>query len=242
MAPRMRGPAHAQRRAWALRVWVQRHRIRLALYGAAGALALLAGMGVGVTTAGSFGETAGRDGAAPPAAPSEAAGPVEVSAGALQDPSRASEFASATDAEPVRLSIPSIGVDTALESLGLGAGNELLPPVDFDRAGWFAEGTVPGDVGPSIIAGHVDSPSAPAVFLRIGELAPGDEVVVDLSNGESVAFTVTGTMQTPKAAFPTSDVYGPTPRADLRLITCSGSFDDGTGHYLDNVVVFATRT
>lgn len=231
-----RGPAHAQRRAWALRVWAHRHRIRLAILGASGALAVVAGAGAGVAAGLAAGEVG-----APPVASAAVDAQVDMSTGALQDPSRASEFASVTDAVPVRLRIPSIGVDTSLESLGLGAQDELLPPVDFDRAGWFAQGTVPGDIGPSIIAGHVDSPSAPAVFLRIGELSPGDEIVVDLSDGQTVAFSVTATTQTPKAAFPTSDVYGPTPRAELRLITCSGSFDDGTGHYLDNLVVFATR-
>lgn len=240
-AAHTRGPAHAQRRAWAVRVWAHRHRIRLSLLGVAGMLALVAGAGVGVGTGFAAGDPTGGEVAAIPVATPVVDAQADVSAGVLQDPSRSAEFSSMTDATPVRLRIPSIGVDTSLESLGLGAQEELLPPADFDRAGWFVGGTVPGDVGPAIIAGHVDSPTAPAVFLRIGELARGDEVVVDLSNGTSVAFSVTETVQTPKATFPTSDVYGPTPRAELRLITCSGGFDDGTGHYLDNLVVFATR-
>ncbi len=143
----------------------------------------------------------------------------------------------------LRVSVPSIGVDVGpAEDLGLLADGSLAAPVDPDRVGWFAGGTVPGDRGPAVVAGHVDSVAGPAVFHRLRELRPGDEVVVDLTDGSTVTFRVTGSLQVPKDAFPTAQVYGPTPDAELRLITCSGEFDRSVRSYLDNTVVFAVRT
>lgn len=159
------------------------------------------------------------------------------SAGGLQDPSTPAE--APTDAVPTRVQIPAIGVDSALEDLSLGADGRLGAPVDYDLAGWYAGGVVPGDVGPAIIAGHVDSPTAPAVFAAIGTLTTGDEIVVTLSDGSSETFAVSGTAQSAKAEFPTASVYSNVPAPELRLITCGGIFDASTGHYLDNLIVFA---
>ncbi|MBW8767444.1 MAG: class F sortase, partial [Geodermatophilales bacterium] len=92
-----------------------------------------------------------------------------------------------------------------------------------------------------VLAGHVDSTAGPAVFFRLGELAAGDEVVVGRSDGTTVRFTVTRVARYPKAAFPTAEVYGPTPDAQLRLITCGGDFDRSRRSYADNVVVFARQ-
>ena len=140
---------------------------------------------------------------------------------------------------PVRVRIPAIGVDSPLAVLVVDDAGALVPPDDFARAGWFAAGTVPGDVGPSVIAGHVDSRDGPAVFFRLSELAPGDEILVERADGTTVRFTVSRTDRYPKDAFPTADIYGPTPRAELRLITCGGEFDADQRSYRDNVVVTA---
>ncbi|WP_217639489.1 MULTISPECIES: class F sortase [unclassified Curtobacterium] len=139
----------------------------------------------------------------------------------------------------MRVSIPAIGVESSLEDLHRGAGGELDPPVDWDSAGWFSDGIVPGAVGPSVIAGHVDSPTSAAVFFRLDELVAGDEVHVRMSDGSTRTFTVDRSERAAKAAFPTSDVYGTTPTPQLRLITCDGTFDTATGHYTDNLIVFA---
>ena len=140
---------------------------------------------------------------------------------------------------PVRVRVPAIGVDSPLAVLDVDDAGTLVPPADFARAGWFAAGTVPGDVGPSVIAGHVDSRDGPAVFFRLAELAPGDEILVERADGTTVRFTVSRTDRYPKDAFPTADIYGPTPRAELRLITCGGEFDADRRSYRDNVVVTA---
>jgi hypothetical protein len=139
---------------------------------------------------------------------------------------------------PTRLKVKVIGIDTSLETLHLNKNGALDPPKDFAKAGWYAAGTAPGDLGPAVIAGHVDNRRGPAVFYRLRELEAGDKIEV-LRGGKSVRFTVTSTAWYPKKAFPTADVYGPTPDSQLRLITCGGVFDHRLRSYKDNLVVYA---
>jgi hypothetical protein len=148
-------------------------------------------------------------------------------------------------AVPVRLQIPSIGVDTGLLRLGRdGRGAVEVPkgPHQWDMAGWYAGqgGTRPGDPGSAVLLGHVDSTSGPAVFYRLRELRPGDQVEVVRADRSVVRFTVDGVEQYPKSRFPTDDVYYPTLTPKLRLVTCGGSFDPVKGHYRSNVIVFAS--
>jgi sortase (surface protein transpeptidase) len=140
---------------------------------------------------------------------------------------------------PVRVAIPSIGVSSRLVRLGLNADGTMEVPRDYGLAGWFTGGAVPGQDGPAVISGHVDSKSGPAVFYRLGELRPGDTVRVQRADGHWLAFEVTGTARYAKAEFPTEAVFGPVTGPVLRLITCGGDFDRSSGHYLDNVVVSA---
>ena len=145
-------------------------------------------------------------------------------------------------ADPVRVRVPGIGVDSPLELLGIDGTGALETPADYGLAGWFDRGPAPGDVGPAVLAGHVDSSEGPAVFWRLRELTAGDEVLVDRADGTTARFVVTRVERHPKDAFPTDAVYGPTPDAQLRLITCGGEFDRSVRSYRDNVVVFATAT
>lgn len=186
--------------------------------------------------------------AAPPAAAGASASPTATApatpgpgdAGGLQNPVAAAAPARSS-AVPVRVVIPAIGVDSTLESLTRDETGWIQPPVQVDEAGWYRDGVVPGDIGPSVIAGHVDSRIGPGVFLDLTALVPGDTVDVVLSDGSTRTFSVTGSVSVPKEDFPTEDVYGPSPTAQLRLITCGGVFDDSYGHYVDNVVVSADR-
>ena len=146
--------------------------------------------------------------------------------------------AAAAPGGPTRVMIPSIKVDSLLEPLHRDTSGALQAPEAFLRAGWYAEGVVPGDPGPAVIAGHVDSLDGPAVFAKLHELRAGDEVFV-LRGTESVRFQVTATGRYPKNRFPTDEVYGPTPGAELRLITCGGVFDEANRSYRDNIVVYA---
>ena len=147
--------------------------------------------------------------------------------------------ASGPVAAPVRLVIPAIGVATPLVRLGLEPGGEMAVPSDFGRAGWFAEGPAPGQVGPAVIAGHVDSRTGPAVFYRLRDLRPGDQIRVVRADASPLRFVVEGARSYPKDGFPTDAVFGPVPGAALRLVTCTGDFDRARGSYRDNLVVFA---
>jgi Sortase domain len=144
-------------------------------------------------------------------------------------------------ARPVSLTIPLIGVRTRLVTLGLAANGALQVPSSTTVAGWYTGSPRPGAVGSAIIAGHIDSLTGPGVFYRLSELRVGDRVYVGQANGTIVEFRVTAVRSYLKARFPTQSVFGPTPYPQLRLITCGGTFDFATGHYLSNTVVYAAE-
>jgi hypothetical protein len=139
---------------------------------------------------------------------------------------------------PTRLKVKAVGIDTTLETLRLGTDGALVPPKNFAKAGFYAGGTMPGDVGPAVIAGHVDSKRGPAVFYKLRELQAGDRIDV-VRGGRTVTFTVTTIAWYPKTKFPSDRVYGPTRDRELRLITCGGVFDHSLRSYKDNLVVYA---
>jgi Sortase domain len=145
----------------------------------------------------------------------------------------------AVPARPLTVSIPAIGVTSSLLPLHLDAAGALVPPPDFVHAGWYTGGPAPGEQGPAVIAGHVDSRKGPAIFFKLRDLAPGDLVTVTRSDGRTVRFRVTQVERYPKDAFPRLKVYQPTPDPTLRLITCGGSFDYAKRSYRDNIVVYA---
>ncbi len=147
---------------------------------------------------------------------------------------------------PVAVDIPAIGVSSGLQDLGLAPTGAIAVPQpgpQYNEAAWYDGSPTPGELGPSIIEGHIDSAATgPSVFFRLGALVPGDAIDVVLADDVVAVFTVTGVRQYPKAAFPIGVVYGNTNFAALHLITCGGAFDSETGHYLANTVVFAALT
>ena len=143
-------------------------------------------------------------------------------------------------ARPVALVIPSIGVSTTLVHLGLTASGALQVPSSTSVAGWYTGSARPGAIGSAVIAGHIDSVSGPGVFFRLRLLHRGSRVYVRRANGSVAVFEVTAVHTYLKSHFPTEAVYGPEPDAELRLITCGGTFDYATGHYLSNVIAYAT--
>jgi hypothetical protein len=140
---------------------------------------------------------------------------------------------------PVRVHIPAIGVDSALMQLGLQADGTLQVPPSGFPAGWYTGAPTPGELGPAILAGHVDWSGQPGVFSRLRELTPDAQVTVTRQDGSAAVFRVTQVKQYPKDKFPTSEVYGDLDHPGLRLITCGGSFDRQTRNYEDNIVAFA---
>ena len=177
--------------------------------------------------------------------PTPAMRPVASGAVALPAPTgpivAAPQSAQAPVASPVSLTIPLIGVKTSLITLGLARGGAMQVPSSTMVAGWYTGSPRPGAVGSAIIVGHIDSETRPGVFYRLSDLRSGDDVFVKRADGTTAEFRVTSIQTYLKDHFPTQTVYGPTPDAELRLITCGGAFDAATHHYLSNIVVYATE-
>jgi hypothetical protein len=145
-----------------------------------------------------------------------------------------------TSAKPVGLAVPTIGLDTTqMMDLGLDPAGKLETPPDAKDVGWFDLSPTPGALGPSVLAAHVDWKGAQGPFFRLDELQVGDEIKVRRADGSTAVFETYDVIRYPKAQFPTDEVYGDTTDAEIRLITCGGQFDSGSGHYKDNVVAFA---
>ncbi|MCF6743230.1 DUF4397 domain-containing protein [Blastococcus sp. KM273128] len=142
-------------------------------------------------------------------------------------------------AAPVRLRVPAAGIDAPLVGAGLDDGGALVPPADPDLVGWFTGGPRPGAPGPAVLTGHVDRAGRSGALGSLHRVVPGDEVLVEGSDGGLTRYRVTAVDRYAKDAFPGDAVYAPTPAAELRVITCGGAFDAGTGSYRDNVVVSA---
>ncbi|MER7704112.1 class F sortase [Kitasatospora sp. NPDC097605] len=180
--------------------------------------------------------------AAPPAIAAPAAG--APSAGAAGGPGPAAPVTAAPPlkrSKPVRLRIPQINVDAPFTELALDPAGQLNapPPDDKNLVGWYAEGVSPGERGASVVAGHVDTTKGPAVFLLLSLMLPGNKVEVQRADNTVAVFAVDSVETFAKDAFPDQRVYGKTPDAQLRLITCGGTYDKKRRDYLDNVVVFA---
>ncbi|WP_062430621.1 class F sortase [Herbidospora daliensis] len=140
---------------------------------------------------------------------------------------------------PVRLDVERIGVHTGLMMLGLNADGTVQVPEEPEDAGWYAPGYAPGEPGGAVILGHVDGKGRDGVFHDLGRMRRGDVIAVTRADGKTARFTVTSVERVAKNRFPAERVYGPLDHPALRLVTCGGSFDAATGHYRDNVIVYA---
>jgi len=142
---------------------------------------------------------------------------------------------------PVRIRIPSIRVNAPLMKLGLDRRGRLqTPPLSKPGvAGWYVGSASPGQIGPAVVVGHMDTRTGPAVFFRLRRLKPGARIYIDRRDGSTAVFEARKRIRVPKTRFPTDAVYGDIGNAGLRLITCGGAFDHRTRHYRDNIIVFA---
>jgi sortase (surface protein transpeptidase) len=158
-------------------------------------------------------------------------------------PSAADAFQSVrtypTVAAPVRLRIPALHVDSPLQRLDRQRDGTVAVPDRADVAGWYERGPRPGQAGPAVILGHVDSRTGPGIFLNLSRVPRGAVVFVDRADGSTVTFRVTNVTRVSKTRFPTDLVYAPTLQPTLRLVTCGGSFDATRRSYRDNVIAFA---
>jgi LPXTG-site transpeptidase (sortase) family protein len=147
--------------------------------------------------------------------------------------------------KPVNISIPAIGVDHAVRPTGLNSdGTMHTPPLsEVQWPDWYKYSPTPGQQGPSVIVGHINSAKyGPGVFSKLDDVSQGDTVNVKRKDGSVAHFTVFKTEEYPKSDFPTKKVYGNTKRAELRLITCGGSFNASKHSYRDNIVAYAKLT
>ena len=141
---------------------------------------------------------------------------------------------------PVELTVPAISLSASLSTLGLNADGTVQVPTNVQQPGWFGLGPTPGQIGSAVILGHVDSHTGPGVFFKLPSLVAGDLVDVGLADGVTAEFKVTSVATYLKANFPGQTVYGSNGNSALQLVTCGGTFDPATGHYLSNIVVYTS--
>ncbi|GAA2312357.1 hypothetical protein GCM10010149_74070 [Nonomuraea roseoviolacea subsp. roseoviolacea] len=141
---------------------------------------------------------------------------------------------------PESIDIPSIDVEAPLMKLGLTKDGEVeLPPFEKPKvAGWYSGSAVPGEKGASVIVGHVDTKTAPAVFYKLRKMRKGELVKVERSDGKVATYKVEAVEQVHKDHFPAKKVYVDD---GLKLVTCGGTFDYAKGEYIDNIIVYASR-
>jgi hypothetical protein len=209
-----------------------------AILAQAAAVMVVVGLNFGVT-----GPPAPEPAAAEPAtAPVAAAQAPADMAGTMPWAEQLPQVRPMVHAIPVHLTVSRLGIDTDLMSLGLNPDGTVEVPPDSagSPAGWYRNLAAPGETGPAVILGHVDSRTGPGVFYPLGASRPGDEVVVSRADGTQAVFRVDRVATFPRAAFPTAEVYGAVGHPGLRLVTCGGEYDRDNGGYQNNVVVFAS--
>ncbi|MDN5917028.1 MAG: class F sortase [Pseudonocardia sp.] len=143
------------------------------------------------------------------------------------------------ESAPTRITVPSAGIDAPMIGLGLQPDGSMEVPSDGPTSGWFTGGPTPGEIGPAVVAAHVNWRGEPGAFAALETVQPGAEIRVERADGSTAVFVVRRVTQYPKSVFPTDEVYGDLDHAGLRLITCGGEFDGEAHSYRSNVVVFA---
>jgi len=138
---------------------------------------------------------------------------------------------------PSRIVIPIIELDAPIVSVGLDEDGEL-GMVYYGKAAWYAVGPAPGEPGPAVIFGHVDTTKRPDVFYRLNDLRRGAEIMIYGTDGDMAVFVVDSVEKQLKVSLPQERIWDYTPHSVIRLITCGGEYDRSTGHYLSNIIVY----
>jgi len=185
--------------------------------------------------------------------PAPAEAPADPAPGAADGrPRAAGRTAAAEPAPPPRplprspatsLRVPSLGIDSPIVGVRVGPDDQLgTPPLDRPKlVGWYQDGPSPGETGTAIAVGHRDTRTGAAVFAALAQLDPGGRIEARRADGRTAVYTVDRVRVFDKARFPDKEVYGPSRRPELRVLTCGGLFNRRTG-YTSNVVVFAHLT
>lgn len=173
----------------------------------------------------------------PPARPAPAA-----SAGGIPRPGRASAALTLPEErlQPVRLTVPAVGLDVQLDAVAVAADGQMEIPDEADRAGWYRHGPAPGDdTGSVVVAAHVDTTTGPGEFLALTGVSEGDEVVVEMADGTSTAYRIVGGEQVAKTDLAADEIFRRDGNHVLRLVTCTGDWSPQTARYTDNLVISA---
>lgn len=165
--------------------------------------------------------------------------PDRLSAGLRPPPKK---FPVLPASHPVSLTIDTIDLRAPVHDVGIAADGTIAVPdaARAQEAGWYDQGPTPGQYGPAVIVGHVDTTSGPAVFHQLRELRSGDQIEVTRTDHSVAVFEVDSVQRFDKGRLPVDEVYGDFSRPSLRLITCGGRWVGGETGYSDNVVVFAS--
>jgi sortase (surface protein transpeptidase) len=147
-----------------------------------------------------------------------------------------------TPSPPVRIRLPSLGVDAPVVASGVDERGEMQVPNDIREAGWYRFGPQPGSAaGSSVVAGHVDDRiQGRGAFYNLDGLVLGDPVIVTTTAGADLDYRVTDVRQIAKATLPVDDIFALDGPPRLALVTCGGSFDRAIRSYRDNTVVPAS--
>lgn len=170
-------------------------------------------------------------------------GPLDWAAAGEDRPARG-ESGGLRASRPVRLSVPAIKIAAPVAPVGQARDGSIgVPPLSrHHETGWYDRGPTPGEPGPAVIVGHVDTKDGPSVFYDLGKLRPGDTIEVTRADRSVVVFTVDSVERFPKDRLPADRIYGDDGPPGLRLITCGGEFVGGRTGYTDNVIAFASLT
>ena len=141
---------------------------------------------------------------------------------------------------PTRIQIPTLGIDTAIEPIGLTPSNEMDIPQAWETVGWYQYGSRPGQSGNAVLAGHLDTNTgAPGIFWRLEELHPGDIILIETEEGELLLFQIESLTSYPYEQAPLQEIFGPAETPQLSLITCSGNWSAQNQIYDHRLVVHA---
>ncbi|MFC1429171.1 class F sortase [Streptacidiphilus sp. N1-3] len=178
---------------------------------------------------------------APAASASSAAAAKAAAVAAASTAGRPATHAALVRSTPITVALPSIGLTAPLIGLGMDSrGQAELPPFSQPKtAGWVRDSAAPGAVGTAVLVGHVDTRTGPAVFWNLSAVKPGASVEVTRVDGSTALFTVDAVRAFDKSTFPADQLYAPAKDAQLRIVTCGGTFDRKRAEYTGNVVLFA---
>jgi hypothetical protein len=149
-------------------------------------------------------------------------------------------WTSSNAGRPIWLTVPALGISTAIEEVGMNQDGSMATPSDWSKAGWFALGYLPGQAGTAVIAGHLDAPGGKkAVFWDLHLLRPDDEIRIEMNNGRMHLYQVERSASYPYDGAPLDEIFSWSAESRLALITCRGDWDRAEHTYADRLVVFA---